>query len=406
MRLRIFTALLLPVLLCHGSPVFAGPVGKEFRANQITLNAQSGPDSATLTDGTVVAVWTTVAKDGATTDVKGRCYDRDGKPLGPEFFINTFRGGNQDDPAVAALEDGGFVVTWASLNQDGSGWGIYARRFDPDCNAGNPVRINITAEDNQLFPDVAGLSNGGFAITWTSFNQFGIGADVIVRVFDADSRPVGRERRVNSRTRGDQTQPQITAHEDGFAIAFTSFSEDGNDSEVMARFFNNNARPFGREFQANTETDSFQVLPAITTLPNNRIAIAWQSLGQDGDLGGIFGQIFNPHGNRVGREFQLNIHTDNWQENVALAPTQNGFVAAWNSWEQDASGIGIFGRVFDESGQPTKPKDFRINTFQAGDQIVPSIAGSPNGSRVIFFWTSANGQPDTDLYGQPWNMGP
>jgi uncharacterized membrane protein YobD (UPF0266 family) len=42
---------------------------------------------------------------------------------GGEFHANTFIAYNQINPQVTALNDGGFIVTWESENQDGAGWG-------------------------------------------------------------------------------------------------------------------------------------------------------------------------------------------------------------------------------------------------------------------------------------------
>ena len=43
-----------------------------------------------------------------------------------EFQVNTYTTSEQSDPSIAALSDGGFVVTWTSLGQDGHDRDIYA----------------------------------------------------------------------------------------------------------------------------------------------------------------------------------------------------------------------------------------------------------------------------------------
>lgn len=37
---------------------------------------------------------------------------------------------NHIGPSIATLQDGSIVVTWSTLGQDGSGWGIYGQRYD------------------------------------------------------------------------------------------------------------------------------------------------------------------------------------------------------------------------------------------------------------------------------------
>jgi hypothetical protein len=52
------------------------------------------------------------------------------KKAGDEFQINTHTDGQQSNPAIAPLSDGGFVVTWHSGGQDGSVFGVYGQRYD------------------------------------------------------------------------------------------------------------------------------------------------------------------------------------------------------------------------------------------------------------------------------------
>src|SRR5262249_3180368 len=66
-------------------------------------------------------------------------YDPQGQPVGGEFRVNTTTASDQLYPAVAAVAQGNFVVTWMSLNQDGSGWGIYAQRYQASSTNANPV---------------------------------------------------------------------------------------------------------------------------------------------------------------------------------------------------------------------------------------------------------------------------
>lgn len=57
--------------------------------------------------------------------------------------INTYTTSDQSGSSVAALKNGGFVVTWSSNGQDGDRYGIYGKRYDAN---GNEVEwINPTA---------------------------------------------------------------------------------------------------------------------------------------------------------------------------------------------------------------------------------------------------------------------
>ena len=52
-------------------------------------------------------------------------------------------------------------------------------------------------------------------------------------------------------------------------------------------------------------------------------------------------------------KFQVNTHTTNHQRDVDIAMDSTGnFTAVWNSYGQDGNSGGIFGQRFDSIGQP------------------------------------------------------
>src|SRR3954469_21371520 len=79
--------------------------------------------------GKFVVVWQSVGQDGYGQGLFGQRFDSSGAPLGSEFTLNSYSTGNQYHPSVAAGPSGDFVVVWESAGQDGSGGGIFGRRF-------------------------------------------------------------------------------------------------------------------------------------------------------------------------------------------------------------------------------------------------------------------------------------
>ena len=83
-------------------------------------------------------------------------------------------------PSVVGLKNGGFVVVFGSQNdtnsQDGSGWGVFGQRFDSSgTKVGTEFQVNSYTTGNQSSsnngPQITELTNGGYAITWTSVGQ-------------------------------------------------------------------------------------------------------------------------------------------------------------------------------------------------------------------------------------------
>ena len=54
-------------------------------------------------------------------------------PIGPQFLVNPRLPSPENSPAVAVVDSAGdFVAVWQSFEQDGSGFGIYAKLMHPD----------------------------------------------------------------------------------------------------------------------------------------------------------------------------------------------------------------------------------------------------------------------------------
>jgi hypothetical protein len=67
----------------------------------------------------------------------GQRFDSGGVAQGDAFRIHSFRpskGNQQMIPFVAATSINGFVVAWTSYGQDGSGFGMFGRRFELEGN--------------------------------------------------------------------------------------------------------------------------------------------------------------------------------------------------------------------------------------------------------------------------------
>lgn len=106
---------------------------------------------------------------------------------------------------AVALSDGGWVVTWSSYNQDGSVWGIYSQRYDAGGIAvGGEVLVNTTTSNQQLYSEITSLDDGGWLVTWSSYDQDGSGWGLYSQRYAADGTVIGLETRVNGQTAGDQ----------------------------------------------------------------------------------------------------------------------------------------------------------------------------------------------------------
>jgi hypothetical protein len=273
------------------------PLGAEFRVNSYTTDHEAYPAVASDANGNFVVVWSSYGgQDGSGTGVFGRRFDSGGNPLGSDFPINSYTTANQSSPHVATDAGGNFVVVWKSYGQDGSLDGIFGQRFDASgARQGGEFQVNSYTTYHQQGPTVASDEAGNFAVVWISADQDGSGPGVFGRRFSASGVPQGSEFRVNSYTTSFQFGAAVASSTNGdFVVVWNSFGQDGSDDGVFARRFDSGSSPLGTEFRINSYTTGSQRLPTVASNAFGDFVVAWDSLGQDGSGYGVFGQRFGP----------------------------------------------------------------------------------------------------------------
>lgn len=114
---------------------------------------------------------------------------------------------------------------------------------------------------------------------------------------------------------------------------------------------------FGDEFFANGHpvlTGHVKETPTLAALADGGFAMAWVSDGQDGDLHGIYGQLFNADGTLQGTEFRMNSTTHSRQQNPKITGlADGGFVVSWDTDSSPTTGgHEILAQRFHADGKP------------------------------------------------------
>ena len=103
-----------------------------------------------------------------------------------------------------------------------------------------------------------------------------------------------------------------------------------------------------------------------------------------------------------GAEFQVNTRTSNRQENPAISMDAEGnFVVVWNSYLQDGSSNGIYGRCFDSNCSPVGD-EFQVNTTISGNQREPSVAMDAAGNFVVVWY--GPGENEEDIFARRFDL--
>ena len=184
----------------------------------------------------------------------------------------------------------------------------------------------------------------------------------------------------------------------GWTFAFCN----GND--IYARHFGPYLNATSDQFLVNTTlTYDTQDEPAIEYAPDGSFLVAWSDRpGYDGSAMGVFGRIYNNRGNPIGPEFGLSQITANsqWRPLIAANPT-GGWVVAW-SGESDGN---AYIRYLAANGTFLS-NDLLVNTYLFDAQVDPCAAVNPQGvAFVAFVDYSAHGGVGTgiNLYGRTYD---
>lgn len=323
-------------------------------------------------------------------------FDASGNLVGEALVIEPGKSGASiEDPALTALEGGGYALAWAEVEEvpgefaeyfdDGETVSaqVYVQVFDASHQpAGDPVRVDLAvAASDDLFafePGIAALDDGDFVIVWERENDENI--DVYLQRFNADGHHEGNPIRVNGSTGGDQFGAEIVTLEDGSQVVAWVSQTYQNDEPVsgniyMQRYAANGSK-LGKETRVNAGTTEIHGEPAITALKNGGYVIAWGSSDEaerEGDAG-LYAQIFDKNGVKVGNEI-LVARDENDLFPAINATDDGGFVITWESLRTEWSFEGA-----------TQYGDIHSQRFDANGNSI-AIGGDAGDNSLV--WTGA-----------------
>jgi len=305
--------------------------------------------------------------------------------------VNSTTAGAQQNPSIAITANGNYVIVWESLGTDGDDYGIYGQLYNSGgTKNGSEFRINTTTANGQRYPDVAIGDDGDFVVTWMSENQDGDSWGIYFQRYNASATAQGSETIANSTTTGIQRFPTIAIdNSENFVISWSQTTSSGTHS-IQAQRFNSAGTAQGSEFSVNSSTADFHGNPDVGMARySGDFAIVWQSEGVDNSGNGVFGQRYNSSGVAQGSEFRVNTEQSGHQQTPSLGMDSSGnFVVVWTSYGQDGSGYGVYSQRYNSSGT-TQGSEFRVNSTTTAAQLAPSVAMSMEGGFLIA-WAGFN----------------
>lgn len=381
------------VLWMLGLPVSAIlPQSGERRVNTFTTDNQENPSIACDANGNFVVVWESWGQS-QYPNIYGQRFNAAGVPQGGEFRISESMTGGHKTPVVAMDADGDFVVAWSSVRGQTPSYEIVARRYNAAGVAqGGEFQVNTYITDTQDSPSVAMDEDGDFVVVWVSNGQTGGGTlDVYGQRYNALGVPQGGEFHVNASTVGFFPTPEVAMNAGGrFVVTWTL-----GQSTVVARRYDAAGIAQGSEFNVGAGSSSSVGLDAT-----GNFVITWTDSSMDGSGSGIFGQRYSAAGAPQGGRFRVNSYTngDQIRSSVVMGAAGN-FVVAWSSLGQDGDLSGVYAQRYDASGSRLEG-EFRANTTTALSQLSSEGSGVALDAEGNFavIWTQSTNGAGTDVY--------
>jgi hypothetical protein len=224
--------------------------------------------------------------------------------FGSEFDVRGSLDYRAVSPDVAADGQGQFVVVWSEVTSyDYSYTGPFLERHPNFAVRGRRVDESGTVtgattevgEGGSHGPHVSADAAGNYVVAWARTDDEG-SSEVLARRYDAASTALGTEFRVSKApvSEGGLSNAGVSGVDVGaaldgsFAVAWSSGgagfegSTDGSSLGLFARSFGADGAPAAGVVALNTFTAGAQSAPAIAFTDPDALAIAWQSEDQDG----------------------------------------------------------------------------------------------------------------------------
>jgi hypothetical protein len=373
------------ILACVGPGLsIAGiaPLGDEFQVNSYTTSSQSYPAVASNGQGGFVVVWSSLGQDGHQAGVFAQQFGSTGSPAGPEFQVNTWTTRSQYRPSVAMNDAGAFVVIWHSYQQDGEHGGVFGQMFD---SAGAPVaaefQVNTYTTDGQYYSAVAMNGAGEFVVVWEDNARQG-NYGIFGQRFGAPGLPEGSEFQVTTYTTFSQRKPAVAMNANGgFVVAWEE------NSDIIGGIFDADGAPVGAEFQVNAATFDQNLRPSVAMNELGEFVASWALYDTSGY--GVFRQRFDETGAKVGIQNLVNTYITGSQKKPAISMDASGeALILWESAGQDGDGDGVFARRYNSSGTPIG-LEWQVNTRVMGNQSNAKVAADATGQFVVV-WQDDN----------------
>ena len=318
------------------------PLASQFTLNIPSAESQRDASVAGLLDGRYVVVFTDTSADPGG-DIRARLFNPDGSPVGNGFAVAK-SGTDEGEADVAALRDGGFVVSWAL--EFPSDKDLLAAVYNADGSLRGGVAVDVSNSVDTRASSVAGLAGGGFVVAYQKSPLAGGSTQTHFQLFNANGTQFYANNEILIDSYGSINEDiQVAGLPDGgFVVAYTDNGWGLSGTEITARIYNADGSPRSGYLLVNDSarggtTFGDQALPSLAVMPNGYFAVGWSTPATKAE----YLQAYDAQGNALGPN-QL---VQNSVVEAEIAGLSGGRVAmAWESLLSDGSGTSIRSKIY------------------------------------------------------------
>jgi hypothetical protein len=213
------------------------PIGDEFAVRKDNEHSARVPAAAFASDGGFVIAYSVSDAANGPAGIRLQRFATGGARLGDELLASGPAKSSQIEPIIAAAPDG-YILCWLDAQSDGDDYGVLARRLDREGRPlGEPFVVNTTCNGPQTAAAVAVARDGRFVIAWNSSD--GDESGIFGQLFAPDGQRRGSEFRINRHLRGKQTlrgaastRRLVFGPNDALVCAWSGDAGHGDESSV------------------------------------------------------------------------------------------------------------------------------------------------------------------------------
>lgn len=368
--------------------------GGETQINAVSQDKQQYKRVAVLEDGGWVVTWMSVLPDNSNAEILQQAYNADGTKRGVETVVNTNLFKYQWQESVAALKDGGWVVTWTSMKQDLSASdGVYQQAYNADGTArGVETQLSTPSIDYEKDTAITALSDGGWIASWISYPSVLSGAQqaLYFQAYNADGTQRGVQVQADSDTSYKPTSQQIVELSDGGWVVTWISDLSYMEFNVRQQAFNADGTARGTATNISNSGDGARDLQ-VTVLQDGGWLVTWRA----SNSASLHYLAYDADGTARGPATEISGTTGSNLNAVALA--DGGWALTWTSSSSGWPTVyHIFQQVYDADGT-TRGGQTEVNTSTLSSNLGSQGAALSDGGWVIL-WSDVG-----HIYQQAYN---